>query len=579
VTDEYEHKNCAVRVVNVYATPWRFTGKLGADEGRPTDLAGLEEHYDNYKEQLPRLLPAGKLTGTKLSSATIQVLEPDSGTQSPAKVSEAALSHVRTALYALPSNQVVLTVSMCLPNCLLTDEHQVDVLGVLLEQCIVGKFTVDGRPVDALLKELLVGQTAEKETARSRRDKGRSREGDKEFVYDGRGLPLLPERHQLVFVSRSETMKDKPTLSTIDKILYRSTPPYRPEFVDPRRPKQLNSPPVEQNNGEPYSMLPWRRQPLKVAEGDQRQSSPTELTLGVVTPYVSLFYGQRPYVQASVFLSTVHAVGTVARFRHIWREAYQQVLVFREKKQKATAGLQTRADLELLADNLGNLEFDLTFGVEFPLMRIESFQTDLWKAMDLKKQTKALGDMFDQLGGSLRSEITAIEVREKRRTEHRQHWGSLAAGLLSLIGIPVGLVIAFLGINTVEVPSGDPGSPNAELSMWNAHFATLYLVASAFAVLPALLILLPYLQELALARRDRLALWLGLGVTGLGAVGFAVAMSVNGQASGIWRIIDACGTTASVAVMVLGVALMVLWVISVAKQRRADRRATEETSL
>ena len=47
------------------------------------------------------------------------------------------------------------------------------------------------------------------------------------------------------------------------------------------------------------------------------------------------------------------------------------------------AGLQTRADLEELADNLGNLGFDLTFSVEFPLIRIETFQTALYEAMDL----------------------------------------------------------------------------------------------------------------------------------------------------------------------------------------------------
>lgn len=121
--------------------------------------------------------------------------------------------------------------------------------------------------------------------------------------------------------------------------------------------------------------------------------------------------------EASIFLSTVHAVGTAARFRHIWREAYHQVLQCREQKQAMVAGEQTRDNLEILADNLGNLELDLMFSVEFPLLRIETFQSDLYKAMDLGTQANALSQMFDQLGGSLRSEITAIEVREQRRTE------------------------------------------------------------------------------------------------------------------------------------------------------------------
>ncbi len=92
----------------------------------------------------------------------------------------------------------------------------------------------------------------------------------------------------------------------------------------------------------------------------------------------------------------MHAVGTSARFRHIWREAYQQALQFREQKQKAVACQQTRGDLEILADNLGNLEFDLTTSVEFPLLRIETFKSDLYDAMDLGNQAKTLSQMFDR---------------------------------------------------------------------------------------------------------------------------------------------------------------------------------------
>jgi hypothetical protein len=210
----------------------------------------------------------------------------------------------------------------------------------------------------------------------------------------------------------------------------------------------------------------------------------------VVTPYVSLFFKQQRVVEDSILLSTVHAVGTASRFRQIWHEAYTQVRDFREFKQKQEAGIQTRADLEELTDNLGNLEFDLTFSVEFPLMRIESFQTALYEAMDLSAQAATLSQMFREIRGSLESESTAIDVRERRRNEGRQRWNAFAASILSLVGVSAGFVIAFLGTNVTEVPS----DTRAE-SMWSEHYASLYLIAGLTALTPAFLILFPYLRD------------------------------------------------------------------------------------
>jgi hypothetical protein len=138
--------------------------------------------------------------------------------------------------------------------------------------------------------------------------------------------------------------------------------------------------------------------------------------------------------------------------------------------QAQVAGEQTRDALEGLADNLGNLEFDLTFSVEFPLMRIETFHTARYEAMDLSGQARALSQMFGQLGGSVRSEITAIDVRDRQRDEERQKWNAFAAGVLSLLGVSVGVVIAFLGVNAKEVPSA------LAVSMWSPRFTPLYLV-------------------------------------------------------------------------------------------------------
>jgi hypothetical protein len=364
--------SCAVRVVNIYATPWRFNGKLRDDEGTPRDLSGLETHYELYKEQLPRLLP-DRMFGDLKSHGRVTLAH---------AVEDITVVDPKAELFTLPSRQVVLAVTMCLAGSTLIDKPIANVL----EQCIAGNIRVGDRMVEDVLSAMFADKPAKDV-----------------FSKDSPGESLLPERHQLVFVARPDEGQLLPDQRVIDKILYRSSPPYRPEFVSPRRPKQLNS---------------HLKQPVDGAGQDDSAQKPT---LGVVTPYVSLLYGQEKYVEASIFLSTVHAVGTAARFRHIWRAAYHQTLLFREQKQETVAGQQTRNSLEILADNLGNLEFDLTVSVEFPLLRIETFKSDLYDAMDLDNQATALSQMFDQLGGSLSSEITAIEARERRRAENL-HW-------------------------------------------------------------------------------------------------------------------------------------------------------------
>lgn len=527
-TEKADHAAGTVRVVNIYATPWTFNGKLNEDEGKPRDLGGLEQHYALYKEQLPRLLPPCVLSDW-IGHNDVELTQAVDGV---------TVADARAELFTLPSKQVVLAVTMSLNGAALIDTQQVEPIATVLEQCIFGQIMLGGRRLETALPEKLPERLPD---------------GGRGFNRDVPGESLLPERHQLVFVSGSVPKQPVPSQQIIDKILYRSTPPYRPEFVDPRRPEQLNNPREPAINGVTWqarmSGLLRRYHP----DADQHDAEQPP-TLGVVTPYASLLYGHRDYVEASIFLSTVHAVGTAARFRHIWREAYHQVLQFREQKQATVTGEQTRDELEILADNLGNLEFDLTFSVEFPLLRIETFQSDLYEAMDLGTQANTLSQMFDQLGGSLRSEITAIEVREQRRIERQKLGKSVATGLLSLIGVPVGFVVAFLGVNTTEVPDGT-------LSMWDPHYAVVYLVASSFALVPVFLIAVPYLWDIgesATKRRSKRALWWGI-ITVVWGLALFLPVVLSWRQSGLDRILEAIAIALGVFLGLSGLTLIVAW--------------------
>lgn len=527
---------CRLRVVCIYSTSWRHLGTEREDLSAKLELGGLTRHYELYKDQLPRLLPACFLGGP-IAEGDITLAEPVPGIE---------MTESDAALFALPSNQVVLAVSLGFTTGPLSELPNVASVSRVLEQSIEAAVNIRGRSLTAYAERL-------------------ERHGlthDTLATDDGTEAPpeaLLPERHQLVFVARREKDAWVPTQSVISELLYRDTPPYREEFGTPKIPEQLNL--VEQfDEGEVV-------RPTWSSVAGQGESATRKLTtLGLVTPYVSLLYNHQRYVEDSIFLSTVHAVGTASRFRQIWHEAYQQVRRFRDQKQRQTAGLQTRADLEELADNLGNLEFDLTFSVEFPLMRIETFHTALYEAMDLSNQAKALSQMFDQLDGSLHSELTAIDVRERRRDDGRQRWNAFAAGVLSLIGVSVGFVIAFLGVNTTEVPGGDQ-----ELSMWAPHFANLYLIAALFALTPVFLISFPYLRDWA-AARPTVAGWTGLGTTAVGAALLVASLVEDHHGTGRAIVLDAIVKAVAVFALLIGLSLLGLWMRTPVAGRLRERR-------
>jgi uncharacterized membrane protein len=533
-----------IRVVSIYSTWWRYNGPGAPSEILPNrlELGGLEEHYELYKDQLPRLLPYEFLGGRFGKKNDIELENSIEGTQ---------ITRADAMLFALPSNQVVLAVVFAFPAKQLRRKDHAKPVVDILEQSVRGSLRIRG---DNLTKYLY--------TLRERISPEYRSFLTREELSDTPANVLLPERHQLVFVPRLSRYERVPSPAVVDEIVYREEAPYREEFGQQRNPEQLNRFRLAEPRGDAM-----RRRLRRFGQG---LGADKELEkLGVVTPYVSLLYDHKRVVEHSILLSTVHAVGTASRFRQIWHDAYEQVSTFREQKQQQTTGRQTRADLEELADNLGNLEFDLTFSVEFPLMRIETFQTDLYQAMDLSHQAEALSRMFDQLGGSLRSEITAIDVRERRREETHEKWNAFTAGVLSLVGVAVGFIIAFLGINTTEVP-------DAKVSMWNHRFADLYLFAAGFALTPGLLIAAPYVARWAWPRTDRRALWFGLAAILLGLASFSGAVRGDHEQAGVAIAVGAFFKVLGVFLVFGGLILTILWrgriLVEQVRARRQQRR-------
>ncbi len=515
-----------VQVVSIYATGYRYYG-LGEGVLPQRLKLGRPANYDVYKDQLPRWIRTEPVPPAALTFA-----DPPAGVQ---------LSEVDIMLFAIPSDQVVLSVLLGFRSPPLTDRASARSTSEVLERCITEGLRIEGRTLAEYLTGLApdAGLKLPEEqppAPADRRSRGSSR------PRPPKPAPayqiIEPERHQLVLVPRRSENEDAPTVEVINEIVFRDEPPYREEFGPKKHPEQLN----QEDDG-----VPGR-----------------QLTLGVVTPYASLIYGHQDFVEASILLSTVHAVGTASRFRQIWQEAYRQVRIFRKDKQRQDTGQQDRDDLEDLADSLGNLEFDLTFSVEFPLSArsIESFHSALYAAMDLPAQAQTLSQMFNQLGGSVRSEITAIDIREKRLDEARARWNAVAAGILSVIGVSVGFVVAFLGVNASQVDDGT--------SMFDPHYAWLYFLAGLFALTPLALIMFPYLREWSDRRSDYRDVGYGLGSIALG-VALGVLAEADDRGFDSRKVPDAVCKSIALFLALLGVMLLVLRAVRALRDRHLTR--------
>jgi hypothetical protein len=141
--------------------------------------------------------------------------------------------------------------------------------------------------------------------------------------------------------------------------------------------------------------------------------------------------------------------------------------------------------MEFLVDELGNLELDLSFSVEtsadlgllIPSLQLESFHKELYEAMELRERAETVSRMFSRLDASIRSELTAIEIREHQANEVKRLRRDAAISVLSFVAVPVGFLVAFFGINSTQV--------NSSWSMFNFHhYLFVYLAAVFLALIP-----------------------------------------------------------------------------------------------
>ena len=283
----------------------------------------------------------------------------------------------------------------------------------------------------------------------------------------GPGHSFLPERHQIVFsqVPEAEDCED-----LMQRLIYRTDLPYRKEYSAIRYPRELNRRPG------------W---------------------LAAVGPYVSVVCGHPDFIENSIFLSAVQAVAAAAQLRAIRHAAHADVQLFRSLEAAPGTTQARRRTLERIADQLGDLELELSYSVEatadlgllVPSLRAESFHDALYESMDLADKATTAGRMLSRLGAAISAELTAIASIERRADDNRRVRYAVALGFVSAVAIPASLILAYLSINATQV--------NGNLSMFSRHYLGMYLTVAAVVAIGAILSLGLYARQRREARDHR----------------------------------------------------------------------------
>jgi hypothetical protein len=338
-------------------------------------------------------------------------------------------------LFVMPSGQVIAAVSVD-SSCALADTID------LLEDGYFSDVSIGGQPAEAALNGL-----AERAGARSA------------------GPPrLLPERHQLVC---TEDPGEAEPDDVVQRVIYRTNLAYRKEFSAIRYPAEMN-----RRDG-------W---------------------LAAVGPYVSVAGGHPEFIESSIFASVIQAVAASARLREIRQAAYRGVRMFRGGGQERGSIQERRQILEQISGQLGDMELELSFSVEssadlsllVPSLRAEGYHTTLYESMGLAEKATTTARMLTRLERAVAAELTAIESIERRTDEERRLRWAVGIGFVSVVAIPAGLVLSFLGINASQV------SP--QVSMFSSRYLPAYLTVAGIVLVGLLLAVALYVRHRAGAR-------------------------------------------------------------------------------
>ena len=211
-----------------------------------------------------------------------------------------------------------------------------------------------------------------------------------------------------------------------------------------------------------------------------------------VKPASSLLVGQSRDHVVAMMLSAVQALACLGRLRRIQREAAWELAELQEAV--AAPPKHLAAHREALADagrRIGALELELSFGVErflnmrllLPELSVQQFHAAYVSLLDLPAAVEATSTMLARLSAAAAEERAVVAARERVADERRLRLWSAVGGALGAVAVPVGLVFAFLGINTRDVDAEKSLFDVATYGLFYLGFLGAFMTAAGGAIL------------------------------------------------------------------------------------------------
>jgi hypothetical protein len=310
---------------------------------------------------------------------------------------------------------------------------------------------------DCYFADVRIGMETVEDQARALADRFGA-DGDQKQTF-------LPERHEVVF--GSEPAPDDCD-DMVQRLIYRTDLPYQKEYSAIRCPAELNRRPG------------W---------------------LAAVGPYVSVVGGHAGFIKNAIFTSAVQGVSAAAQLRAIRHAAYADVSLFRSLEAAGGSTRGRRGTLERIADQLGDLELELSYSVEasadfgllVPSLRAESFHS-LYESMGLASKAATVARCWS--ASAPRSAPSSPRSRASSAAPTRT-----AASAMPGCGVRV------RGGHSREPDTGLPGINATQVSphrsMFSHHYLPVYLAVAAVLVLAVAASIALWIQRRRRSRHHR----------------------------------------------------------------------------
>lgn len=174
---------------------------------------------------------------------------------------------------------------------------------------------------------------------------------------------------------------------------------------------------------------------------------------------VSLFGGFAPAAENALSLSAMVLVSALGVLHRVRDQLFAALAANSAARLESTGDARTL--VSQLSDELNEAQLDLSFGVEaytdgmlLPELLIWSFHRSLSEVNGIGEVLTNTSRMVERLGTVIQARAAIMDASAQEQNERRDRLFSVLIAVGSLLALPPGLLLAFFGANSSEVPAG-----------------------------------------------------------------------------------------------------------------------------